>query len=105
MKRLENMYKDVISYKLAENVSEEHLLSVANDVLKSWMSKRAGFIKWEIHHGQGDEYTDIVYWGSEADAKMAEADMVNIPNAGEWISCYEEGSISSKRLNPLATLG
>ncbi len=99
------MYKDVISYKLAENVSEEHLLSVADDVLENWMSKQAGFIKWEIHKDKGDEYTDIVYWGSEADAKMAEADMVNIPNAGDWISCYEEGSISSKRLNRLTTLG
>ena len=99
------MYKDVISYRLAENVSEEHLLSVADDVLQSWMSKQAGFVRWEIHKDKDDEYTDIVYWDSEADAKMAEADMMNIPNAGAWIGCYEEGSISTKRLNRLATFG
>ena len=99
------MYKDVISYRLAENVSEEHLLSVADDVLQNWMSKQAGFVRWEIHKDKDDEYTDIVYWDSEADAKMAEADMVNIPNAGDWIGCYAEGSISTKRLNRLATFG
>ena len=99
------MYKDVISYRLAENVSEEHLLSVADDVLQNWMSKQAGFVRWEIHKDKDDEYTDIVYWNSEADAKMAEADMVNIPNVGDWIGCYEEGSIFTKRLNRLATFG
>ena len=99
------MYKDVISYRLAGNVSEEHLLSVANDVHRNWMSKQAGFIRWEIHNGQDGEYTDIVYWGSEADAKLAEADMVNVPNVGDWICCYEEGSISTKRLSRLGTFG
>ena len=99
------MYKDVISYRLAENVSEERLLSVADDVLQNWMSKQTGFVRWEIHKDKDDGYTDIVYSNSEADAKMAEADMVNIPNAGDWIGCYEEGSISTKRLNRLATFG
>ena len=99
------MYKDVISYRLAGHVSEERLLFVADEVLNNWVSRQAGFIKWEIHKEKGDEYTDIVYWRSESDAKMAEADMVNIPNAGDWISCYEEGSISTKRLNQLATFG
>jgi len=99
------MYKDVISYRLAGNVSEERLLPVADDVSQNWMSKQAGFIRWEIHRDRGDEYTDIVYWDSEADAKMAEADMVNIPNVGDWIGCYEDGSISTKRLSQLGTFG
>ena len=43
------MYKDIISYRLAEGVSEEHLLDVADEVLSGWMSKQAGFVKWEIH--------------------------------------------------------
>ncbi|MCE2504310.1 MAG: hypothetical protein J4G05_09685 [Chlorobi bacterium] len=97
------MYKDIISYKLAENISEEHLLNVASDVLKYWMSTQSGFIKWEIHKNNDGGYTDIVYWESKDDAKKAEADMVNIPNANDWYSCYEKGSISSINLNQVAT--
>ena len=97
------MYKDIISYKLAENISEGHLLNVASEVLKNWMGKQSGFVKWEIHRNSDGHYTDIVYWESEDDQKKAEADMVNIPNAGDWFSCYEEGSISSKNLHQVAT--
>ena len=97
------MYKDVISYKLAESVSEDHLLRIAGDVLENWMSKQSGFVKWEIHRDSDGDYTDIVYWDSKDDAEKAQADMVNIPNAGDWFSCYEEGSISSKNLYQVAT--
>ena len=98
------VYKDIISYRLAEGVSEEHLLKVADEVLSGWMSKQAGFVKWEIHRNSGADYTDIVYWESEEHQKAAEADMVNVPNAGDWFSCYEEGSISSMNLSQVATL-
>lgn len=98
------MYKDVISYKLANGVSEEHLLKVASEIIKTWMSKQPGFVRWQIHKNNDGGYTDIVYWKSREDAKKSEADMVNIPNAGDWYSCYEEGSISGQNLNQIATL-
>lgn len=97
------MYKDVISYRLAEGITEDRLLEVADDLLKSWMSKQPGFVRWEIHREEDGNYTDIVYWESKDAAKNAEADMVNIPNAGDWFACYEEGSISSKNLHHVAT--
>lgn len=97
------MYKDIISYKLAAGVTEEHLLDVASEIIKTWMCKQPGFIKWEIHKINDGNYTDIVYWESKEDAKKSEADMVNIPNANDWFSCYEEGSISSKNLSQIAT--
>ena len=100
-----SVYKDIISYKLAEGVSEEHLLKVADEVLSGWMSKQVGFVRWEIHRNSGGDYTDIVYWESEEHQKAAEADMVNIPNAGDWFSCYETGSISSMNLSQVATFG
>ncbi len=97
------MYKDVISYKLAEKISEDRLLEVAEAVLESWMSKQEGFVKWEIHRNSDGDYTDIVYWNSKDAADKAQANMVNIPNAGDWFSSYEEGSISSKNLYHVAT--
>lgn len=73
------MYKDIISYKLAEGIREEHLLKVAKQIIDSWMSKQPGFIKWEIHSNNEGGYTDIVYWESKEAAKDSEKEMVNIP--------------------------
>jgi len=78
------MYKDIISYELAEGIDQNKLLSVASQIIESWMNKQVGFIRWEIHKNTKDNsYTDIVYWQSESDAKNAEKEMMNIPDAGD----------------------
>ena len=66
------------------------------------MKNKVGFIRWEIHTNNDGSFTDIVYWKSEKDAKLAEKDMVNIPNASDWNGCYKEGTISSKNLTTIA---
>ena len=96
------MYKDIISYKLAKDISQEHLLDIAQQIIESWMRNQKGFIKWEIHKNNNESYTDIVYWESKEDAKASELDMVNIPNAHEWFACYEEGSITSINLTQIS---
>lgn len=93
------MYKDLITYELAEGISEEHLLKVSKDIIDNWMSKLTGFIKWEIHIDNDGNYTDIVYWNTKADAKKAEKEMINIPNAQDWFACYKAGTISSRNLS------
>ncbi len=93
------MYKDIINYQLAENISEEHLLKIATQVVDTWMKHQIGFLKWEIHKNNDGHYTDIVYWKSQEDAKRSEKDMVNIPSANDWLSCYQEGSISYQNIN------
>ena len=95
------MYKDIISYELADGITEAHLLKVAQEIIESWMSKLPGFIKWEINQEKSGGYTDIVYWENEAAAKHAEKEMGNIPNAGAWFACYKPGSISSKNITLL----
>ena len=99
------MYKDIISYELAHGISQEHLLSIAKDIVSKWMSNLEGFKGWEIHSLPDGSYVDIVYWDKEQDAKNAEAQMVNIPNASDWYGCYKEGSIKSKHLHLAARLG
>ncbi len=96
------MYKDIISYELAENVSKAHLIKIAKQIVTGWMKKQSGFIKWEIHTNNDGSFTDIVYWKSELEAKNAEKEMVNIPNATDWYGCYKEGTISSKNLTTIA---
>ena len=96
------MYKDIISYELAENTSKEQLIKIAKQIVNDWMKNQIGFIKWEIHTNSDGSYTDIVYWKSKQDAKEAEKEMVNIPNASDWYACYKEGTISSKKLTTIA---
>ncbi len=96
------MYKDIISYELAENTTIEQLLKIAKQIVNDWMKDQIGFIKWEIHSNSDGSYTDIVYWKSKEDAKKAEKEMVKIPNASEWYACYKEGTITSKNLTLLA---
>ena len=98
------MYKDLISYELAENVSHEHLIKVAKQIVTDWMKLQPGFVKWEIHTNKDGNYTDIVYWETAQAAKNAEKEMVNIPNAAEWFGCYKEGTITSKNLTVLTIL-
>jgi len=92
------MYKDIISYELADNTSKEHLIKIAKKIVTNWMINQPGFIKWEIHTNSDGGFSDIVYWKSKQDAKNAEKEMVNIPNIADWFACYKEGSISSKNL-------
>jgi hypothetical protein len=96
------MYKDLISYELAEGVSKEKLIKAAEKVVSEWMNKMPGFIKWEIHSTKEGGFLDIVYWESKEDAMHAEKEMVNIPNAGDWFACYKEGTISSKNVTVIA---
>ena len=96
------MYKDIISYELAEGISQEHLLKVAAQIIKDWMKNQPGFINWEIHSNADGSYTDIVYWETELAAKNSEKEMVNIPNASDWFACYKKGTISSKKITQVA---
>ena len=43
------MYKDIITYELAENVTKEQLIKIAKQIVNDWMKNQVGFIKWEIH--------------------------------------------------------
>ncbi len=95
------MYKDIISYELAKDVSSEYLMKIAKQIVNDWMKKQSGFIKWEIYTNKDGSFTDIVDWKSEADAKNAEKEMINIPNAADWYNCYKEGTISCKNLTML----
>jgi len=97
------MYKDIISYELAEGVSHEHLLEVAARVVNDWMKNQEGFVKWEICKDKEGAYADVVHWESKEAAKAAEAQMASVPNAAEWMGCYKQGSISSKNLTTLNT--
>lgn len=96
------IYKDIINYELAENISVEQLVSISKRIVNEWMENQDGFIKWEIHSNSDGSFTDIVHWNSKDDAKKAESEMAKIPNAEEWFQCYKPGSVNSKHLKLIA---
>lgn len=96
------MYKDIITYELADNKTKEELINIAQQIVNDWMKNLVGFIKWEIHTNSDGSYTDIVSWRSKEDAKLAEKEMVNIPNAEDWFACYKPTTISSKNFTLVA---
>ena len=89
------MYKDIITYELAENITIDDLKAIAKQIVNDWMKNQIGFISWEINTNSKGGYTDIVSWKSEKAAKLAEKEMVNITNAAAWYACYKEGTIKS----------
>ena len=92
------MYKDLISYELAEGINKDHLMRIAKQIVNDWMKKLPGFVKWEIHELATGTFIDIVYWHSAEDAKAAEKMMSDIPNGGDWFACYKPGTIKGQNL-------
>lgn len=93
------MYTDIIEYKLADNVTKDHLLSTAKDIFDSWMSKQPGFISWQINTLSDGLFVDIVQWETESAAKDAEKSMqtdLEPEKSGAWFGCYNMESIQSR---------
>ena len=38
------MYKDIITYELAEGISKEQLIKIAKQIVDDWMKTQSGFI-------------------------------------------------------------
>lgn len=97
-------YKDVITYELSPQTSEEKMLKIAKQIVENWMKHQYGFIKWEIHSNNDGTYTDVVYWKSKEDAKAAQYKMSNIPDGAKWYACYNHNTITCKNLNLIEQL-
>ena len=94
------MFVDIISYKLAEGISEDFLREAAADILEVWMKKQEGFVGWEIGKSE-DGYIDFVYWQDKVAAEKATARMKDIPTDHAWMKCYQMSSIQSKKVESL----
>lgn len=95
------MYCDIISYELAPGVTEDHLLEVTERIYNEWMKDVYGFLGWKICKEEDGKYCDIVMWEDKRSADAAEKDMANLPNVTEWISCYKENSVKTKRVQQI----
>lgn len=94
------MIIDIIRYKLAPSIDETFLLTSASDILKTWMKKQKGFIKWEITKTE-NEYIDFVYWESQEDIQLAHSKMSEIPKDHNWLKCYDMTSVKAEKSHVL----
>jgi len=92
------MYRDIITYELAEGVTHQHLLEVAQKTHDTWMQKLPGFVSWEIHTNKQATYTDIVTWKSREDAQHAETQMQGNEALLAWFGCYKPETIQAQNL-------
>lgn len=97
------MHYDILSYRLADGVTHEQLVSVASRIIDERMADLPGFISREITQDPDGNYTDIVRRESAESAANAEKEMCNIPNANEWYRCYVLDSTSSQKLTVKAS--
>lgn len=98
------MYKDIITYRLAADITERHILDVSKKVRDDWMSQQSGFLSWEIHKNIQEGYTDIVSWKDKKSAKDAERNMSHMPHAKEWYACYDPSSIVTMNITKLVSI-
>ncbi len=95
------MYKDIITYQLADGITEDRLIEIASLVYNDWMKDLEGFVSWEITREHDGEYKDIVSWNHAEDARASEKLMADMPHGEDWIALYKPGTIRS---NPVETL-
>ncbi len=66
-------------FTLVEGVDEATLIA-ASDVLQTeFLSQQPGFIKRELLKGHNNQWVDIVYWNSRAEAEQAARNAANSP--------------------------
>ncbi len=95
------MYKDIISYELADGVSESHLNQVAIKVYEDWMKHQKGFVSWEINKNKDGNYTDIVVWENKESAQKSNENMAGMKHSAEWMACYKMETVKSINVESL----
>ena len=94
------MVIDIISYKLAEGITEDFLRKSAEDIFEIWMKKQKGLLGWDINKSK-DGLVDFVYWETQEDVDNAAANMKDIPQGHDWMKCYDMASVKTQKVNTL----
>ena len=96
------MYKEIISYNLAEDKDEIQLQEIAQKIITQWMKHLPGFISWEINKATIG-YSDIVTWESKQHAQQGHVAIKNIDSnlLQEWQSCYGSPTIDMQSLEQI----
>ncbi|MCL2444549.1 antibiotic biosynthesis monooxygenase [Candidatus Saccharibacteria bacterium] len=64
----------LISYKLKKDSSEQGFLAASKKCHNEVLSKKPGFVSWQVLRQEDGTYADLVTWESLAHAEAAESD-------------------------------
>jgi len=84
-----------ISYKLKEGSSIEGFLTASKQTNKEVLSKKKGFISWQVLR-DGDTWVDFVTWETMEDAVAAEKSDEPNPIADHFYSFLDYNSMQMK---------
>jgi len=74
-----NLTVEWAPFQLIEGVDETALLAASEALQSEFLSKQSGFIKRELVKAKDNQWVDIVYWNSLAEAEQAAANAANSP--------------------------
>jgi hypothetical protein len=66
-------------FQLVESVDEATLLAASEILQSEFLSQQGGFIKRELVKAKDNQWVDIVYWNSLAEAEQAAMNAANSP--------------------------
>lgn len=58
-------------FKVAENVTNEDLLTAADQIEQKFLQQQKGYVRRELLQGQDNQWVDLIYWASNEDAAAA----------------------------------
>jgi hypothetical protein len=77
-------------FTLAEGVGEATLIEASNALQTDFLNKQRGFIRRDLLKGKNNQWVDIVYWSSQADADQASKNAANSPACHQYFSLMAE---------------
>lgn len=81
-----NVIVEWAPFELAEGVDEATLIAASAALQAEFISKQSGFVSRELLKGQANQWVDIVYWNSMAEAKLAAQNAANSPVCFKYFS-------------------
>lgn len=82
---------EVVTFKLADNVSEDQFLETARAV-NSMLDKTEGFVRRHLSVAEDGVWTDHIEWRSLEQAKAASESLMQFEAAGPFLAAIDEGT-------------
>jgi hypothetical protein len=74
-----NIVVEWAPFELLAGVEENAMLQASAALQSEFVSKQKGFIQRELLKGKGNQWVDLVYWESMADAEQAAKNAASSP--------------------------
>ena len=95
---MNNPVIELVSVKTKPGVADADMLR-ASDAVMEFLSKANGFVRRELFKAGENQWLDLVYWNSRAEAEAAMAQSMNQPCVLEMMQLLDESSMTMRHLD------